>query len=43
MALTAAAVDEIRRLHQTGQLGADELAERYGVSRATVYRSLKTE
>jgi AcrR family transcriptional regulator len=41
--LTAAAVDEIRRLHETAQLGVDELAERYGVSRATVYRSLKTE
>lgn len=41
-ALTAADVDEIRRLREAGRLSVDELAERYGVSRATVYRSLKT-
>ncbi|MEV4416427.1 TetR family transcriptional regulator [Catellatospora sp. NPDC049609] len=42
-ALTAEDAREIRRLRETGELGIDELAERYGVSRATVYRSLKTE
>ncbi|PZF97937.1 TetR family transcriptional regulator [Micromonospora deserti] len=42
-ALTAEEVDEIRRLRETGGLGVDELAERYGVSRATIYRSLKTQ
>jgi AcrR family transcriptional regulator len=34
---------EIRRLRETGGLGVDELAERFGVSRATVYRSIKTQ
>lgn len=41
-ALTGDEAEEIRRLHRSGQVSADELAERYGVSRATVYRSLKT-
>ncbi len=33
---------EIRRLRETEDLGVDELAQRFGVSRATVYRSIKT-
>ncbi|MBO3742639.1 TetR family transcriptional regulator [Actinoplanes flavus] len=41
-ALTAQEAAEIRRLRETGGLGVDELAQRFGVSRATVYRSIKT-
>ncbi|MFC7545934.1 TetR family transcriptional regulator [Plantactinospora sp. GCM10030261] len=41
-ALTAADVTEARRLRESGRLGVDELADRYGVSRATIYRVLKT-
>ncbi|MDO3700194.1 TetR family transcriptional regulator [Micromonospora sp. C28SCA-DRY-2] len=41
-ALTAADAEEVRRLRETDRLGVDELAERYGVSRATIYRILKT-
>lgn len=41
-ALTTADAAEIRRLRETGGLGVDELAQRFGVSRATVYRSIKT-
>ncbi|GAA1416247.1 TetR family transcriptional regulator [Catellatospora coxensis] len=41
-ALTEEDAAEIRRLRETGGLGVDELAQRFGVSRATVYRSIKT-
>lgn len=41
-ALTAADAEEARHLRETGRLGVDELADRYGVSRATIYRILKT-
>ncbi|AXO37176.1 TetR family transcriptional regulator [Micromonospora echinospora] len=41
-ALTAADAQEVRRLRETDRLGVDELADRYDVSRATIYRVLKT-
>ncbi|GID48427.1 TetR family transcriptional regulator [Actinoplanes capillaceus] len=41
-ALTAHDAAEIRRLRETAGVGVDELAQRFGVSRATVYRSIKT-
>lgn len=41
-ALTTQDAAEIRRLRETGGLGVDELAQRFGVSRVTVYRSIKT-
>ncbi|BCJ74867.1 TetR family transcriptional regulator [Catellatospora sp. IY07-71] len=40
--LTTQDAAEIRRLRETDGLGVDELARRFGVSRATVYRSIKT-
>jgi len=41
-ALTEEQVAEVRRLYTEDGLGAEEIAARFGVSRATVYRCLKT-
>ncbi|MEV4483152.1 TetR family transcriptional regulator [Micromonospora coxensis] len=41
-ALTTEDAAEIRRLWEAGEVRVDELAERFGVSRATVYRSIRT-
>lgn len=40
--LSADQVAELRRLHAAGDCSAGQLADRFGVSRATVYRCLKT-
>jgi AcrR family transcriptional regulator len=41
-ALTEEQAAQVRRLHTSGACTADELAARFGVSRATVYRCLKS-
>ncbi|MBP2336851.1 AcrR family transcriptional regulator [Saccharothrix coeruleofusca] len=42
LALTGEQVEQVRRLHASGACTAEQLAARFGVSRATVYRCLKT-
>jgi AcrR family transcriptional regulator len=41
-ALSEEQAAEVRRLHASGDHSAEQIAERFGVSRATVYRCLKT-